>query len=214
MSFKSKKTLPILAIFVIAISIVVGTTFAYFTSTAEFENRFQTKPYQTQVTETFTSPDNWLPGEETEKKVFVKNTGEVEVALRVSYSEKWINANGNELSGKQILHDNSGDSEINAAIIKFDNESKWIKNNGYYYYYKVLNANESAESFIKAVEFNKLIASTVTCTTSNNGKKQVCETSKDGYDGATYTLTIYVETIQANAYKSVWTSDVNIEGVV
>lgn len=207
---KSKKA-PIIAMFAIAIIGILAGTFAYFTTTEEYKNRYKPKPYSTEVVEEFVSPEDWKPGDVTSKTISITNTGGSDMAVRVSYEEKWLSKDGIVLSGKQLI--NNGESEINAAIIKFDNENKWIKNDGYYYYYKKLSPNEKAESFIKAVEFNALISSDTSCSYTNNGKNLICESSGKGYDGATYTLTIRVETVQFNSYKSIWNIDLNIEGI-
>ena len=208
---KNKK-LPIIAIFLVGLVLLIGGTFAYYTSTTEFENRFKPKPYSTEIIEEFVSPSDWKPGDVTPKTVSITNTGEMDMAVRVRYSEKWVSKDGTTLSGKQLI--DNGNSEINVAIIRFDNESKWIKNGGYYYYYKKLLPTEKAESFISAVEFNSLVVAETNCVYSNNGKNLVCESNGKGYDGAIYTLTINVETVQFNLYKTVWETDIELEGAV
>ena len=211
MKKKYSRKAPIIAIVAISIIGILAGTIAFFTTTETYKNRYKPKPYSTEIIEEFTSPTDWKPGDVTPKIISITNTGGSDMAVRVSYKEKWLSQNGTTLSGKQLI--NNGNSEINAAIIKFDNENKWIKNGGYYYYYKKLSPTEKAESFIKAVEFNSLIVSDTTCTYSNNNKDLVCESSGNGYDGATYTLTINVETVQFNSYKTIWNTEVNIEGV-
>ena len=62
---KEKKTIIIL-ILVLFIGII-GLTVAYFANSTSLDNIFQTKPYGTIVEETFTSPSNWLPGDEITK---------------------------------------------------------------------------------------------------------------------------------------------------
>ena len=154
MQKKNKK--PLYVLVAIAVVLLIGGTFAYFTDTVEIANIFSTKPYSTEVTETFTSPTNWLPGTTTNKTVIAKNTGDVDVAVRVSYTESWVSANGNQLSLKQ------GDKT--AAIINF-NTNNWIKSGNYYYYTKKLSKNESSTSFINSVTFNSDIVSDSNCVT-------------------------------------------------
>lgn len=179
---------------------IIGVTLAYFSSQQTYSNVFKTKPYSTEFTENFTSPDNWVPGTTTPKTVTVKNTGEVEVAVRVSYTEGWTSANGATLDGLQ------GDQK--AAIINLSNTDDWKYDNGYYYYNKTLLANESTNSFIESVTFNENIEADFTCTEQDGSK--VCTSTGNGYDGATYKLTIKVETIQADAYKTAWNTNVVI----
>lgn len=195
-SVKSKKSLIALA--VIAIVGVVGGTFAYYTSTQSFDNIFNTKPYGTEFTEEFTSPEDWTPGTTTSKKVFAKNTGNVDVAVRVSYTEKWETAKGTTI-------ENTKDGK-SAAIINFaDDNTDWKKSGDYYYYNKRLAKNETTSSFIKSVTFNPDIEASVNCVTEGN--KKTCTSTGDGYDGATYTLTVNIETIQFDAVKTEWGID-------
>ena len=77
---------------------VIGGTLAYFQNTATVNNTFRAQPYSTEITDTFVSPETWIPGTTTDKEVTVKNTGDVDVAVRLSYKEKWTSQNGDELS--------------------------------------------------------------------------------------------------------------------
>ena len=66
--------------------------------------------YQTRVTDTFTSPDNWLPGTEVNHEMKLTNTGDVKVAVRAKVEQRWISPNGNILS---FLQPNYTIEEIN-----------------------------------------------------------------------------------------------------
>lgn len=200
---KNKKIL--IAVAIIAIMGLIGGTYAYFTDNVEVENEFRTKPYGTQITEEFTSPDNWLPGDVTPKTVIVKNTGEVDAAVRVSYTEKWVSANNAVLSGTQTING----VNVRAAIINFANEDDWDKEGDYYYYNKKLTSGASTNSFISSVKFNPQITNDTSCVTE--GDVTTCTSTGNGYDGATYTLTINVETVQFNAYKTVWNTSIPID---
>ena len=106
---KSKKSLVALAL--VAVLGIVGVTIAYFTSTDTFENVFGTKPYKMEVVETFESPDDWTPGTTTDKTVVATNKGDVDAAVRVSYTEEWKDASGTTLA--------LTDGTNRAAIINF-----------------------------------------------------------------------------------------------
>ena len=94
---KNKKTIIILLL-VLTIGIV-GLTIAYFANTTSINNEFSTNPYGTTVVEEFISPDNWLPGTTTDKNITVTNTGSVDEAVRISYTEEWKAKDGTILSG-------------------------------------------------------------------------------------------------------------------
>ncbi len=188
------KNKPLIVMLIILVIGIIGGTYAIFTNTKSLQNIFGTRNYHTEVTEEFVSPDDWQPGMTTGKKVYVKNTGQVNMAIRVSYTEEWVSGNGNSLPLKQ------GDNV--AAIINFVNQEDWTKNGDYYYYNKSLLPGETTTSFIDSVTFNKAIQTDATCTTVQN--KQSCISSGNGYDGGTYTLKIKVETIQESAKEELW----------
>ena len=58
---KNKKAL--VAIGAGAAAALIGGTIAYFTTTVSFDNSFGISTYQSQNTESFTSPDDWKPCE-------------------------------------------------------------------------------------------------------------------------------------------------------
>ena len=209
MKKKNKKSL--VALLFVAILGVVGGTFAYFTSTDTFTNTFKTKPYKMEVTETFESPNDWTPGTTTDKTVIATNKGDVDAAVRVSYTEKWEDSEGNTLELKDA-------SENAAAIINFatDLNSKWTKSTeggvDYYYYKNKLAKNESTSSLIQSVTFNPdvTISASDNCTEDATNHTKTCTTTTSGYAGGTYTLTIKVETVQFDQYKEAWSTNVTI----
>ncbi len=93
----NKKTILIL-ILVLTIGLI-GLGIAYFSNSTSFENLFSTNPYGSTVTEQFISPDNWLPGDVTEKTIVATNSGNVDQAVRIKITEKWLDSNNNELNG-------------------------------------------------------------------------------------------------------------------
>ena len=84
---------------------VLGGTLAYFTTTTNIANKFKSGMYQNEIVEKFESPANWTPGTVTEKKISVKNTGNIPMAVRASYTEKWVSASGKELNLAPIVID-------------------------------------------------------------------------------------------------------------
>ena len=214
----SKRTIMIL-ILVLTIGIV-GLTLAYFSNSSTVNNIFTTQPYGTTVTENFTSPSNWLPGQEVDKTVVATNTGNVDEAVRISLSESWTTANHGALNGwitstgtkSSHLPENEPSTDERVAIINFDNASDWTYNNGYYYYNYKLSPTESTSSLIKSVTFNSKTKLDDTCveTPTATGRTITCNSSGDDYDDATYTLTFNIETVQYNKYTEVWNTNIAI----
>lgn len=196
---KNKKKILIVA--GISALTILGGTLAYFTTSDTIQNAFKTALYQHQITEKFESPDNWTPGTTTDKTIKVTNTGSIDMAVRVSYTEKWITSNGTELPLK--------DANNNvAAIINF-NEG-WVKaSDGYFYYGSKDNMvkvtpGETTSSFINGVTFNENIKASLNQTISADGHTITYTSSGDGYDNATYKLTIRIDTIQYDQAKNMW----------
>ena len=212
---EKKNRKPLIALLVVVIIGVIGFTLAYFSDSITIGNEFKTKEYGTSVTEVFESPDNWTPGTETPKTVVATNTGNVDEAVRISYTEKWVAADRTtELSGWVDEDGNVTDhaeelaTDERAAIINFDNESDWTLNDGYYYYKYKLEPNESTSSLIESVTFNSIVQSDSNCKTVEN--TTTCTSTKKGYDGAIYTLTFTIESVQYDQYKNAWGTNVDI----
>ena len=193
-----KQRKSVIALLLVAIIGIVGLTFAYFANSTEVENIFTTKEYGTTYTEQFVSPDNWLPGDTTNKTITATNTGQVDQAVRISLSQEWVSHNGDTLA----LSKNG----VTAAVLNLANTSDWTKVGDYYYYNYKLAPGETTTSFLESVTFNKDIELDDTCTESvNNGVRTIsCNSSGDDYDNATYTLTLTIETVQYNKYASAW----------
>ena len=176
---------------------IVGFTIAYFTSSTDFENEFQTGLYQTEATETFTSPENWMPGDTTPKTLTITNTGNVDVEARVCISEKWTSSNGdtlpNEVDGERI------------AILNLTNTSDWTKQGNCYTYNEVLEPNDTTSSFIESVTFNPKAEADTECTTTtqNGSTTKTCTSTGNGYDNANYRLTFKIQTVQAGIEEDI-----------
>lgn len=197
--YKSNKK-KLLIVSGISLFTILGGTLAYFTTSSDITNIFKTALYQHRIVEKFESPSNWTPGTTTEKNIKITNTGSISMAVRASYSEKWVNADGEEISLK--------DSDNNvAAIIHFDDS--WQKDSDGYFYYgskenkTKVKTNETTTSFINSVTFNENIKATLNQTISSDGKIITYESSGKGYDNARYVLTIKIDTIQYDQ-SNIW----------
>jgi len=207
-----KKTNNILLVILLILVVgVVGLTLAYFSNTADVENTFTSKQYGTTVNEVFESPENWTPGTTTPKTLTVTNSGNVDEAVRISYTETWTSANSNTEGDLELSQGNN-----RAAIINFANSSDWTKvtenNKDYYYYNYKLAPGEVTSTLLDSVTFNSAIANSSNCTTSETatGKQVVCSSTGDGYDGATYKLVFTVETVQYDKYGEAWNTNASI----
>lgn len=194
---KRKKLLLILGV---SIFTVIGGTLAYFTTSSSIPNIFKSGLYQETIHEKFVSPTNWTPGTTTKKEVTVTNTGDVDMAVRASVEENWVSKNGTTLPNKI---NNEGVALLNL-------NDGWTKDNDGYYYYgskdnltKLASGDESS-SFISGVTFNPNINANLVANTSSDGKTITYTSTGDGYDDATYTLTVKLDTIQYDQATNAW----------
>ena len=185
----------------VSILTVLGGTIAYFTTSTDIASIFKVALYQHEIVEEFVSPSDWTPGTTTSKTIEVTNNGSIGMAVRASYTETWTSANGDTLP----LTD--ANSNV-VSVINFN--TGWTKDaDGYYYYGTKANKTkveptQTTTSFISGVTFNENIKSTLTKTTSADGQTITYTSSGNGYDNATYTLTIKIDTIQYDQAKNVW----------
>ena len=190
---------------------IVGLTIAYFSNTSSITNIFSTNPYGTTVTEEFVSPSNWTPGTSTDKTLTVTNSGNVDEAVRVSFVETWTSANSNVEGDLPLSQNNNA-----AAFINWTNTDDWTtvteNNKTYKYYNYKLSPNEETSELLDKVTFNPLITNSSTCeeAESNGVKTITCNSSGNGYDGATYKLVFTIETVQYNKYIEAWGTNVVI----
>lgn len=196
---------PLIALLIVGLVALIGGTIAYFTGTVTLPNVFGATPYGTEVTEVFVSPNTWTPGTRTPKTVVVKNTGGVDVAVRASISETWVGSDGDSLS--LTLSNNE-----RAAVIEFGTATDWVQEGNYYYYSTKLAPAATTSQFIKSVTFNSAATEDTTCTTETENGTSVttCSSTGSGYDGATYTLRVTIETVQYDAYTTVWNPTLTI----
>ncbi|MBQ8965426.1 BsaA family SipW-dependent biofilm matrix protein [Ruminococcus sp.] len=69
----------------IAAFVVAGATFAWFTSQDEVTNRLSAEAdYNVAITESFTPPESWTPGQEVNKDVSAVNTGNIDSLVNLS----------------------------------------------------------------------------------------------------------------------------------
>jgi len=107
----------------------IGGVFAYWTQEILVHNEFETARYDTKIEENFVPPDNWKPGQEINKDVWISNKGTVPAFMKVTLHQQWIRTkNVTDLDGEVIkpsagesfpLSFKTGDGEEYAAKIKW-----------------------------------------------------------------------------------------------
>ena len=198
---KTKTNKKLFVVTCLSLATVLGGTLAYFNTNSSIVNTFKTALYQNEIVEQFESPITWTPGTTTEKTVKVTNTGNTDMAIRATFTEKWVNKNGEELSLKD-------ENDNIAAIIDFN--TTWTKNEDGYYYYgskdnlTKLMPDDTSSSFINSVTFNENIKANLKETVSEDGQTITYQSDGNGYDNAQYTITLKLETVQYDQAENIW----------
>ncbi len=85
---KKERRILVAALLVAAVT-VAGSTFAWFSSQDEVTNRLSASAdYGVSIAETFTPPEEWVPGQEVNKDVFAVNTGNVDALVKQAITSK------------------------------------------------------------------------------------------------------------------------------
>ena len=187
---KNKKAL--IAIGALAVSALIGGSVAYFTTQASFDNEFHVSTFQSQTSESFTSPTNWKPCDVTPKVITVTNSGSIALGARVKLDDFWKDKNGNDLAD---LTKNGN----KLTTINFHDgwENKWELRDGWYVYKTVLEPGASTEPLIDSVSLSCEANLTGAVVWSADGKTG--ETGNSDYAGAKFHVNATIQTIQADA---------------
>lgn len=85
-----KSRILIAGLAAIAAAATIGGTWAAWTQTLLAKNEFMTAKYSTFLEERFEKPDAWLPGEEEEKAVWVKNESTIPIIAQITMNQDWF----------------------------------------------------------------------------------------------------------------------------
>ena len=189
----NKKALIFILVFLVLS--IIGVTFAYYYTDVVLPNKFKTMTYNVTIEEEFNN--TWG----TKKVSFVNNEKtNTPVVLRINYNESWRK----EINGVKLSLDNN----VNGENVVTKNWTAAFTNDfidggdGWYYYKKTLNAEES----VQVLESISL-------------KEDLISTSPyyNDYKTYTYELDFNFEAIQASssAISNIWNKTATIsEGTV
>ena len=192
---KNKKSL--LAIVAAMFIVAIGVTYAVFNSVSSKENEFNLGNYSFITMESFESPTDWLPGETIDKTIYGMNNGDIPVAFRIKYEERWEDASGDPIANVPN----------NAVTINFINRAHWEYNSddGYYYHKYFIAASDSSCTLISGVTLNEDLMGSASCEMV--GDTYTCTSDFDGLSGAKYILTFTKEAVAYNKYQEFWNTD-------
>lgn len=192
MKFRKIKKKPLIFLLVLCLLGIVGTTFAYYYTEIAIPNQFKAMTYNVTIEEEFN--DTWG----TKKVSFVNNEEtNTPVVLRINYNELWRK----EVNGVKLSLDNN----VNGTNVVTKNWTTAFTNDfvdggdGWYYYKKTLNAEESVQ-VLNSISLNESLIST--------------SPYYNDYKTYTYELDFNFEAIQANssAISGIWGKNATITG--
>lgn len=164
-----------------ALTVGIGSTSAVIRHQIDLKNEISTDTVVVEVEEDLSddNQDDWTKP----KKVSFKNSGSADVFLRVAYSESWSTAGG--ANGEKELLSNKmpgSDSDVASKVVSGEN---WeLREDGWYYYKKVLPAGSTTESFMEQVDFSNI--------------DSLEESLKNTYKNAEYEIHFQAEAVQAS----------------
>lgn len=192
MKFKKIKKKPLFFLLLLLALGIVGTTFAYYYTEIAIPNQFRAMTYNVTIEEEFNN--TWG----TKKVSFVNNEEtNTPVVLRINYNELWRK----EVNGVKLSLDNN----VNGVNVVTKNWTTAFTNDfvdggdGWYYYKKTLNAEESVQ-VLNSISLNESLIST--------------SPYYNDYKTYTYELDFNFEAIQANssAISEIWGKNATITG--
>ncbi len=192
-----KKRRTIVAVSAIGLIALVGGTLAVSSDWTSFLNNFNIADYRTEFIETFDSPEDWEPCDETPKTVIAKNNSNVNIKVRLSYEEYWRNKADTE--NLPLIKDG-----VQLAEIIFQNQNDWELIDGWYYYKNELEPGQQTNSLFKSVKLScdANFGKENVCSDTATGR--VCQKPSDEYEESTYHLKITVQTMSADAAEYEW----------
>lgn len=192
MKFRKIKKKPLIFLLMLCLLGIVGTTFAYYYTEIAIPNQFKAMTYNVTIEEEFN--DTWG----TKKVSFVNNEEtNAPVVLRINYNEAWQK----KINGVNVSLDNN----VNGENVVTKNWTTAFTNDfvdggdGWYYYKKTLNAEESVQ-VLESITLKESLIST--------------SPYYNDYKTYTYELDFNFEAIQANssAISEIWGKNATITG--
>lgn len=173
-----KRNMMLLTSMMLAVLLIAGGTFAWFTASADpVVNEFTMGTLDIKVHENFCPPTNVNPGQCFNKDIWIENTGSKRAVVRIGIDEAFEMAGGAGWLGTDVI----------SYTLGYGWFKKTIGGEDYFVYNRVLGGS----NYPWSSEYKK---------TTNLFKGCICFDGKkmgNEFQGATYTMTVNAEAIQA-----------------
>lgn len=213
----------------------IGGTWAYWNQNLSVDNNFQAGNFDSDIYEEFTPEENWLPGEKVDKLVKVTNSGNVDMAVMATITQKWTEEGvvfetpeGDEYAAQIQWGDNVAMFAVpglvdEAAALKIektvrsfaDSPNTWVltgindmqdgSQQLCFVYSGIVKENGSTNNLVESVTMNPLIQSSVTDKVYTVGEDGTLSQPKETKSEFKYEADQYTMTINAKTVQA--TSD-------
>lgn len=113
----------VFAVAVMLVFTMVGSTWAYWTDTIDTRNEYRFAQYEGGgIVESFVAPTGWLPGQDVNKDVYVKNQGTIPLFARVTLNQRWNYRDAAQGQAPIPLTFDAGGEKEYAAQIRFGHD--------------------------------------------------------------------------------------------
>lgn len=155
------RILPIVTL--VGILTVIGATIAFYGDSAIFNNSFtlQGETEEATFVDTFKSPENWSPCDETPKTAVATNKNTTPRYVRMKINDYWrengsqTDPDDHETSDLPKTWTDSDNITHSYTTINYQNREDWdLSSDGWYYFNTALGQNESTSSLLESVTFN------------------------------------------------------------
>ena len=132
----------------VAAMVVAGATFAWFTSQDEVTNRLSAEAdYKVSITESFTPPEDWTPGQEINKDVSAVNTGNIDSLVNLTFGHSFTVTG----KGTPIKVSAAATADLANAVEITADEAKAAQAGGYIIYNKDAVVTENNGGFLRSL---------------------------------------------------------------
>ena len=213
----------------------IGGTWAYWNQNLSVDNNFQAGNFDSDIYEEFTPEENWLPGEKVDKLVKVTNSGNVDMAVMATITQKWTEEGvvfetpeGDEYAAQIQWGDNVAMFAVpglvdEAAALKIektvrsfaDSPNTWVltgindmqdgSQQLCFVYSGIVKENGSTNNLVESVTMNPLIQSSVTDKVFTVGEDGTLSQPKETKSEFKYEADQYTMTLNAKTVQA--TSD-------
>ncbi len=155
------RILPVVTL--VGILALIGATIAFYGDSAIFNNSFtlQGETEEATFVDTFESPENWSPCDETPKTAVATNKNTTPRYVRMKINDYWrengsqTDPDDHETSDLPKTWTDSDNITHSYTTINYQNREDWdLSSDGWYYFNTALGQNESTSSLLESVTFN------------------------------------------------------------